>query len=62
MRRTPTDDPNYRARLGEAVAEGVAQSPTNYLYSTPWIVAARPRLKNLNILPSQIRWEGVRVE
>jgi len=62
VRRTPTDDPNYRARLGEAVAEGVAQSPTNYLYSTPWIVAARPRLKNLNILPSQIRWEGVRVE
>jgi peptide/nickel transport system substrate-binding protein len=62
VRRTPTDDPNYQARLGEAVAEGVAQSPTNYLYSTPWIVAARPRLKSLNILPSQIRWEGVRVE
>jgi peptide/nickel transport system substrate-binding protein len=62
VRRTPTDDPAYRTRLREAVRIGVAQSPSNYLYSTPWIVAARTRVKNLNILPSQIRWEGVRVE
>jgi peptide/nickel transport system substrate-binding protein len=62
VRRTPTDDPAYKARLRDLVRIGVAQSPTNYLYSTPWIVAARARVKHLNVLPSQIRWEGVRVE
>lgn len=62
VRRTPTDDPAYRARLHEAVRIGVAQSPSNYLYATPWIIAARPRVKHLNVLPSQIRWEGVRIE
>jgi peptide/nickel transport system substrate-binding protein len=62
VRRTPTTDANYRALLREAVRLGVGQSPTNYIYSSPWIVAARPQIRNLNILPSQIRWEGVRVE
>jgi peptide/nickel transport system substrate-binding protein len=61
VRRTPTDDPTYRTRLHQAVRLGVEQSPSSYLYSEPWIVGARPRVKNLNILPSQIRWEGVRV-
>lgn len=61
VRRTPTDDPAYKARLHEAVRLGVNTSPSNYLFSTPWVVAARPRVKHLNILPSQIRWEGVRI-
>jgi peptide/nickel transport system substrate-binding protein len=62
VRRTPVDDPQYRPRLQAAVATGVAQSPTDYLFTMPWVVAARPRLKHLNVLPSQIRWEGVRAE
>ncbi|MBC2666664.1 peptide ABC transporter substrate-binding protein [Novosphingobium flavum] len=62
VRRTPTDDPAYKARLHEAVRIAVAQSPSDYLYSAPWIVAARSRVKHLNLLPSQVRWEGVRVE
>jgi peptide/nickel transport system substrate-binding protein len=40
----------------------VQQSPTNYLFSNPWVVATRSRIKNLNITPSQLRWEGVRVD
>ena len=62
VRHTPTDDPAYRTRLHDAVRIAVAQSPSNYLYSSPWIVAARSRVRNLNILPSQIRWEGVRLQ
>lgn len=62
VRRTPTTDPKYRPLLHEAVRIGVTQSPTNYTYSMPWVVVARPTIRNLNILPSQIRWEGVRVE
>jgi peptide/nickel transport system substrate-binding protein len=62
VRRTPTTDPKYRPLLREAVRIGVEQSATNYTYSTPWVLAARPQIRNLNILPSQIRWEGVRVE
>ncbi|MFW2829406.1 ABC transporter substrate-binding protein [Sphingomonas sp. ID0503] len=62
VRRTPVDDPAYRARLHEAVRIGVEQSPTNYILSTPWSVIARPRIRNLNVLPSQIRWEGVTVQ
>lgn len=62
VRRTPTSDPAYAARLHAAVRAGVEQSPSNYLYSEPWIVGARAGVKNLNILPSQIRWEGVTVQ
>jgi peptide/nickel transport system substrate-binding protein len=62
VRRTPITDPAYRTLLRNAVRIGVEQSATNYIYATPWVVAARPRIRNLNILPSQIRWEGVRVE
>jgi peptide/nickel transport system substrate-binding protein len=62
VRRTPTTDPAYLGRLHEAVRIGVAQSPTNYIYAAPWVVAARARVKHLNILPSQIRWEGVEVQ
>lgn len=61
VRSTPITDTAYRQRLRDAVRIGVEQSATNYIYSTPWIVAAQPRIKNLNIRPSQIRWEGVRV-
>ena len=62
MRNTPLDDPSYEETLWEAVRIGVEQSPTNYLYSTPWIVVSDPKLKGLNILPSQVRWEGVTFE
>jgi peptide/nickel transport system substrate-binding protein len=62
VRRTPTDDPAYHSRLQAAVRIGVEQSPAQFLFSSPWVVAARPRVKNLNLLPTQIRWEGVRLE
>ena len=61
VRATPIEDPQYQARLWAAVKAGVLQSPSNYLFSNPWIIVSDPALKNLNILPSQIRWEGVTV-
>ncbi|MGC0366504.1 peptide/nickel transport system substrate-binding protein [Rhodococcus sp. 27YEA15] len=61
VRRTPLEDPEYKQRLWDAVKIGVEQSPTNYLFSNPWITVSNPKVKNLNILPSQIRWEGVTV-
>ena len=62
VRRTPTDDPAYHSRLQAAVRIGVEQSPAEFLFSTPWVIATRSRVKNLNVLPTQIRWEGVRLE
>jgi peptide/nickel transport system substrate-binding protein len=62
VRKTPLDDPQYLPRLHEAVRIGVEQSPSDYLFSVPWILASKPALKNLNIQPSQIRWEGVTVQ
>lgn len=62
VRRTPLDSPDYQRVLWAAVEAGVKQSPTNYIYANPWVIVSNPRLKNLNILPSQIRWEGVTVE
>ncbi|WP_159502398.1 ABC transporter substrate-binding protein [Microbacterium sp. 18062] len=62
VRNTPLEDPEYQQVLWDAVRAGVEQSPTNYLYSTPWIIVSDPALQNLNILPSQIRWEGVTFE
>jgi len=61
VRRTPLEDPEYKPRLWQAVKVGVEQSPTNYIFSNPWIIVSNPDLKNLNILPSQVRWEGVTV-
>ncbi|SNT03592.1 ABC transporter substrate-binding protein [Rhodococcoides kyotonense] len=61
VRSTPIEDPEYKNRLWNAVKVGVEQSPTNYLFSTPWIIVSNPDLQNLNILPSQVRWEGVTV-
>jgi peptide/nickel transport system substrate-binding protein len=62
VRKTPLEDPNYLPRLHEAARIGVEQSPSDYLVSVPWIVVSKPSLKNLNIQPSQIRWEGVTVK
>ncbi len=62
VRKTPLDDPQYLPRLHEAVRIGVEQSPSNYLYSNPWIIVSKPGLHNLNIALSQIRWEGVTVQ
>jgi peptide/nickel transport system substrate-binding protein len=62
VRKTPTDDPNYQRVLWEAVRIGVEQSPSDYIHSIPWILVSRPSLKNLNVEPSQIRWEGVTVQ
>lgn len=62
VRKTPLDDPQYLQRLHDAVRIGVEQSPSNYLYSNPWIIVSKPGLHNLNIGLSQIRWEGVTVE
>lgn len=61
VRNTPLDSSDYEEVLHEAVVEGVKQSPSNYLYSNPWIVVSDSSLSNLRILPSQIRWEGVKV-
>lgn len=61
VRSTPIEDPEYKTRLWDAVKVGVEQSPSNYLFSTPWIIVSNPDVQNLNILPSQIRWEGVTV-
>ncbi|MFE4196677.1 ABC transporter substrate-binding protein [Paenarthrobacter sp. NPDC056912] len=62
VRNTPLDSAEYKDVLHAAVVEGVKQSPTNYLYSNPWVVVSNPNLANLQILPSQIRWEGVTVK
>jgi peptide/nickel transport system substrate-binding protein len=61
VRETPLDDPGYQAALQEAVRIGVEQSPSNYLYSAPWVIASSSSVSDLNILPSQFRWEGVTV-
>lgn len=62
VRRTPLDDPNYQRVLWAAEAIGVKQSPTNYIYANPWVLVSNQKLKNLNIQPSQVRWEGVTVQ
>ncbi|WP_285021416.1 ABC transporter substrate-binding protein [Novosphingobium sp. fls2-241-R2A-195] len=62
VRATPIDAPQYKERLQRATRLGAEQSPSVWLFSTPFIVATRSRVKHLNIVPSQIRWEGVTVE
>ncbi len=62
VRATPIDAPEYQEVLRNAVEVGVRQSPTNYLYSSPWIFATSDRIGELHLLPSQVRWEGVTVE
>lgn len=62
VRKTPLDSPDYQRVLWAAVQAGVKQSPTNYIYSNPWVIVSSAHVKNLNILPSQIRWEGVTVQ
>lgn len=61
VRSTPIDSPDYPSVLQDAVRIGVEQSPTNYLYSAPWIMVSAPPVSKLKLLPSQIRWEGVTV-
>jgi peptide/nickel transport system substrate-binding protein len=62
VRATPIDAPEYQQVLWDAVEIGVTQSPTNYLFSSPWIFATSDKVGDLNLLPSQVRWEGVTVE
>ncbi|MGB3732331.1 ABC transporter substrate-binding protein [Microbacterium sp.] len=62
VRATPIDSPDYPTVLRAAVRAGVEQSPTNYLYTSPWIFISAPAVSDLNLLPSQVRWEGVRVD
>lgn len=61
VRATPIDSDDYQQVLWEAVREGVEQSPTNYLYSSPWVFVSSPKVSDLTLLPSQVRWEGVTV-
>ncbi|GEP48141.1 peptide ABC transporter substrate-binding protein [Microbacterium saccharophilum] len=61
VRATPIDAPEYQQVLWDAVEVAVTQSPTNYLYSSPWIFATSEKVGDLNLLPSQVRWEGVTV-
>ena len=58
----PIDSPEYQQVLWDAVEIGVTQSPTNYLYSSPWIFATSDKVGDLNLLPSQVRWEGVEID
>lgn len=62
VRATPIDSPDYQDVLWNAVEIGVTQSPTNYLYNSPWIFVKSDKIGDLNLLPSQVRWEGVTVE
>lgn len=62
VRATPIDSPDYQSVLWNAVKVGVEQSPTNYLYNSPWIFVKSDKVGDLNLLPSQVRWEGVTVE
>ncbi|WP_297833794.1 ABC transporter substrate-binding protein [Pseudomonas sp.] len=62
VRKTPLDNPDYQRVLWAAEEIGVKQSPTNYIYANPWVIVSSPKLKNLNIQPSQVRWEGVTVK
>jgi peptide/nickel transport system substrate-binding protein len=62
VRQTPLDAPDYQKVLWAAVEIGVKQSPTNYIYANPWVLVSNQKLKNLNIQPSQVRWEGVTVQ
>lgn len=61
VRATPIDSPDYQQALWDAVKTGVEQSPTNYLFSSPWIFATSGKVGELNLLPSQVRWEGVEI-
>ena len=61
VRATPIDSPEYQDVLWNAVEVGVKQSPTNYLYNSPWIFVTSDKVGDLNLLPSQVRWEGVTV-
>ncbi|MGM7668254.1 ABC transporter substrate-binding protein [Microbacterium sp. A93] len=61
VRATPIDAPEYQENLWNAVRIGVEQSPTNYLYSSPWVFVSSSDVGELNLLPSQVRWEGVQV-
>jgi len=61
VRATPIDSADYQQVLWDAVKIGVEQSPTNYLYNSPWIFATSAKVGELNLLPSQVRWEGVEV-
>ena len=61
VKATPIDSPDYQETLWEAVRIGVEQSPTNYLYSSPWVIVSSSSVGELNLLPSQVRWEGVEV-
>lgn len=61
VRATPIDSPDYQETLWDAVKIGVEQSPTNYLYNSPWIFATSAKVGELNLLPSQVRWEGVEI-
>lgn len=61
VRATPIDSDDYQQVLWDAVEIGVKQSPTNYLYNSPWIFATSDKVGELNLLPSQVRWEGVEV-
>lgn len=62
VRETPLDSPDYQSVLQDAVKIGVEQSPTNYIYSSPWVIASSSKVSELNLLPSQFRWEGVTVQ
>jgi peptide/nickel transport system substrate-binding protein len=62
VQQTPITDPSYQAVLQNAVKLGVEQSPTDYIYSTPWIIVSAKSVKDLNIIPSQLRWEGTTIQ
>jgi peptide/nickel transport system substrate-binding protein len=62
VRATPLDAPEYQDVLRTAVEQGVLQSPSSYLYSAPRIIAYRAGVTGIPAIPSNYRWEGVRVD
>ena len=61
VRSTPLDSPDYLNVLHAAVREGVSSNPTNWLYSSPRVLAFSPKVKNVPAVPITFRWEGVKI-
>lgn len=62
VRRTPLDSQDYLPALHRAIKEAVVSNPTNWLYSSPRIVAYSPRVTDIPSVPITFRWEGTKVK
>ncbi|CAB3929375.1 ABC transporter substrate-binding protein [Achromobacter insolitus] len=62
VRKTPIDSKDYLPALHLAVKEAVVSNPTNWLYSSPRIIAHSPRVTDVPSVPITFRWEGAKVK